>query len=112
MSNITEAQHQSFRKQEHLIVAVELPRVDLNNIKASFEYGALIVRGEKKIEQDIKNHNWYLMECQIAAFDRWVTLHFMPSTNDVDDHFENVILSVRMKKTSYLNKEKQAIPIR
>jgi HSP20 family protein len=96
---------------EHLVATVELPGVEKKDIKVSIEDGALIVTGEKKIEQDIKNHNWHLMERKIGAFHRSITLPFLPKTNEVDAHFENGILTVKMKKASYLDKEKQSITI-
>lgn len=97
---------------EHLIATIELPGVDKNDLKVSIEGGALIISGEKKVEQDIKSHSWHLMERQIGAFHRSVMLPFMPNTNEVDAHFENGILTVRMKKAIETEKEKQAIPIK
>lgn len=96
---------------DHLIATIELPGVDKKDIKVSIENGELVVTGEKKIEQDIKQHNWHLMERQIGAFHRSITLPFIPKTTDIDAHFENGILTVKMKKMSYIEKEKQKISI-
>ena len=96
---------------EDLVATIELPGVNKKDIKVSIEENELVVTGEKKIEQDVKQHNWHLMERQIGVFHRSVTLPFVPKVTNVDAHFENGILTVKMKKMSYEEREKQEIPI-
>ena len=51
-------------------VTMELPGVDENNVDLSLENGSLVVRGEKKTENEQKGDRWYFSERQYGAFAR------------------------------------------
>jgi len=83
---------------QKLTFKVEIPGIDEKDIKVEIENNVLTVRGERKLEKDIKEENFRRMERHYGAFSRSFTL---PSTVDpekIEANYTHGVLAIQMPK--------------
>ena len=69
-----------FEDKEGITLKVELPEVDANDVDIQLEGNALLVRGERKLENADKRQDYHRIERYYGSFSRSFTL---PSTVDL-----------------------------
>ena len=69
-----------FEDQEGITLKVELPEVDANDVDIQLEGNALLLRGERKLENADKRQDYHRIERYYGSFSRSFTL---PSTVDL-----------------------------
>jgi HSP20 family protein len=83
---------------QKLTFKVEAPGIDGKDIKVEVENNVLRVRGERKMEKDVKEENFRRMERHYGAFSRSFTL---PSTVDpekIEANYTQGVLAIGMPK--------------
>lgn len=71
-----------YAKDGDLIVRVELPGIDpREDVSVQVEGGELVVRGERKQREEVKEEAYYRMEASFGSFERRIP---MPEGIDVD----------------------------
>jgi HSP20 family protein len=64
-----------FVRQEDLVIRVELPGIDPGtDVTVSVEEGHLVIRGERKQEEQAKEEAYYRMEAAYGTFERFVAI--------------------------------------
>ena len=63
-----------FIRNEDLVVRVELPGIDPDDLKVTIEQGYLVIRGERKQDQQVKEEAYYRLEASYGTFERYVPL--------------------------------------
>jgi len=99
-------------EESHLRVTAELPGMDKDDIKLSFEEQALTIRGEKRREEESRENGCYRTERSYGMFSRT-----LPLPRDVDPEaaeatFDNGVLSVRLPKIAERAAKSRLIEIR
>ena len=87
-----------YEDDRRLTFKVEVPGIDEKDIKVEIENNVLTVRGERKLENDIKEENFRRMERHYGAFSRSFTL---PSTVDpekIEANYTHGVLAIQMPK--------------
>jgi HSP20 family protein len=84
---------------KHLKVTAELPGMDANDIEVNVQDGALMLRGEKKIENEDKDEGYYRTERSYGSFQRSVPLPSDVDTDHAEANFDKGVLTVRLPKT-------------
>ncbi len=51
-------------------IAIELPGVSEEDVEITVRDGLVVVRGEKKMERELSDDNWYFCERQYGSFSR------------------------------------------
>jgi HSP20 family protein len=97
---------------DHLIATIELPGVEQKDIKLTIDSDILSVTGEKKKQQDIKDHNWHIMERRFGSFHRSITLPYAPKEDEFEAFFLNGVLTILIKKRPDIETHKHEIPIK
>jgi HSP20 family protein len=95
--------------EKQVLVALEVPGIDVKDIDISVSGNALVVRGEKTEEKEDKGKNYYLSERRFGSFQRSIEL---PSNVDADSiaaEYKNGVLRITAKKTGDF--ERKQIPI-
>jgi len=69
-----------FEDKEGITLKVELPEVDANDVDIQLEGNALLLRGERKLENADKRQDYHRIERYYGSFSRSFTL---PSTVDL-----------------------------
>ena len=63
-----------FVRDEDLVVRVELPGVDPVDLKVTIEDGYLVIRGERKQDEEVKEEAYYRLEASFGTFERFIPL--------------------------------------
>jgi HSP20 family protein len=87
-----------YEDNERLTFKVEVPGIDERDIKVEVADNVLTVRGERKLEKDVREENIRRMERHYGAFSRSFTL---PSTVDpekIEASYVHGVLAIQMPK--------------
>ena len=63
-----------FVRDEDLVVRVELPGMTPDDLLVTVEDGALVIRGERKHDEELDEKAYYRMEASYGAFERFIPL--------------------------------------
>ena len=77
---------------------MEVPGIDEKDIKVEIENNVLTVRGERKLEKDIKEENFRRMERHYGAFSRSFTLPTAVDREKVEANYVHGVLAIQMPK--------------
>jgi HSP20 family protein len=92
-------------------VSVELPGIDEKDIEVSLEHGLLTVKGEKKVESEQREKDFYIAERRYGSFRR--SFH-LPDTVDEDKiqaKFDKGVLQVVLPKVAEARRKAKKISI-
>lgn len=87
-----------YETSDALVVEAELPGVDPKDVEVSIDEDMLTIKGERKLEKEIKEENYLRVERAYGKFQRSMRL---PSEVDVDKikaSYENGVLKVNVPK--------------
>ena len=79
-------------------VSAELPGLDKKDIEINIKDNVLTLRGEKRLENETKEENYYRMERSYGAFNRTISLPSEVQTDKTDAKFKNGILTISVPK--------------
>ena len=86
-------------EDEHSItLKLEVPGIEEKDLDIRVENQTLVVRGERKIEKDLKEENFHRIERSYGAFSRSFTLPNTVDTNNVNADYANGVLTVTLAK--------------
>jgi HSP20 family protein len=81
-------------KENRLLVRLDLPGVKKEEISVSVTGEGLTIEGERKVEEEEKENNWYRSERTYGKFIRTVPLPEGVKTPDVKATFVNGVLEI------------------
>ena len=97
-------------KNEFLISA-ELPGMDDKDIDVTLDAGTLTIEGDKKIEKEDKQKEYYSMERSYGSFQRSFQVPESIEQNKIDASFAKGVLTIKLPKFPEAKKEIKKIPI-
>lgn len=98
-----------YETDDSLTIEAELPGLDPKDIDVSIEEGVLTLRGERKLEKEVKEENYYRVERAYGAFQRAVRLPAEVDAEKVKANYDNGVLKVKVPKVEPA--KPQSIPI-
>ena len=98
-------------EKQHIRVTVELPGMTDEDIEVMLRDDALVIRGEKKLEETHEDEGYYRTERSYGAFVRTVPLPVDIEADRVEAAFKKGVLTVRLPKAAGASAAKQ-IPVR
>ncbi len=87
-----------FEKGDDLIIRAEIPGVDKDNVDISVRNNSLILRGERKREEEIKDDNSYRLERSYGKFVRSFSLPRTVDSSRISAKFKNGVLDIVLPK--------------
>jgi HSP20 family protein len=87
-----------YETKESLILNVELPGVTKENLALEVKDNTLTLKGEKKLEKDIKEESYHRMERTYGSFMRAFTLPSTVQQEKVKARFKDGVLEVTIPK--------------
>ena len=87
-----------YEKDEKFVIRIELPGVNSDEIDISLKGDTLIIKGERKISEGIKDEEYHRAELAYGSFSRSITLPVEVDANGIDATYENGILEVAVPK--------------
>jgi HSP20 family protein len=85
--------------EKEVIVKAEMPGMDSKDIDLYVEGDNLIVRGEKKQENEDKDENYHRVERSYGAFHRSIPLPSKCDQSKVKAKYKNGVLTVKLPKS-------------
>jgi HSP20 family protein len=81
-----------------LTFKVEVPGIDEKDVKVEIENDVLTVRGERRLEKDIKEENFHRMERHYGEFSRSFTLPSTVDPDKIDANYAHGVLTIQLAK--------------
>jgi HSP20 family protein len=86
-----------FETENHdLVVRAELPGMSREDIEVSVENSTLILKGEKKLDTQVKEENYRRVERSYGTFHRSFTLPTTVDTSKVSADYKQGVLTVKL----------------
>ncbi|MCX6809955.1 MAG: Hsp20 family protein [Candidatus Berkelbacteria bacterium] len=95
---------------KELIIEADLPGVEEKDIELEVENDKIIIRGERKLKEEIKKENYYHLESSFGSFSRIIGLPNYVNADRADAKMENGILEIKLPKVE--EKKSKKIPIK
>ncbi|HWP34885.1 MAG TPA: Hsp20/alpha crystallin family protein [Thermodesulfobacteriota bacterium] len=84
---------------EHYLMRVEIPGVAPEDVKVEVSDNTLVIRGERRLSDTLKAHDWLRQEGTYGAFYRAMTLPAAVDPDKVQARVQNGVLEVILPKT-------------
>ena len=103
-----------FVRDEDLVVRVELPGVEPEDLKITIEDGYLVIRGERKHDEEVREEAYYRMEASYGPFERFVPLPEGFEEPTIEARYADGVLEVIMPAAAKALKpqEPRVIPVK
>ena len=85
-----------FDKNGELVVKADLPGVKKGDVSVAIENGALVIRGHRDEQNEIKNAEYYRAERVQGEFLRRMALSFEADPKKIDAKFADGVLEVKI----------------
>ncbi|GIV63101.1 MAG: Hsp20/alpha crystallin family protein [Chloroflexota bacterium] len=95
-----------------VIITAELPGLDEKDIEITVSGDSLILRGEKRQEEEEKGEDYYRMERRYGSFQRVIPLPCEVEVDKADATFRKGVLTINLPKTPAAQSARKIIPIK
>ena len=100
-----------YEEKDDVVIKAEIPGLSKEDISVQVTDSTLIIKGEKKREEEVKEDNYYRCERSFGSFTRAVALPCDVKADQVKASFKNGVLEVRMPKTEEAKKKAITVKI-
>ncbi len=87
-----------YETDSEIVAKAELPGVKKEDVEVTVDEGALILKGETKHDEEVKEEDYYRCERSYGAFERTVPLPAEVKAEEVKAKFADGVLEIRMPK--------------
>jgi len=87
-------------KDDKFVVKAELPGVKQEDMEVSVEGDTLMIKGEKKVEKETKEENYYRSERAYGSFYRSIALPSTVNASKIAADYEDGVLEVTLPKAA------------
>lgn len=94
-----------------LEITAELPGIDEKDVELVLADGVLTLKGEKRVEKEAKEKEYYLSERRFGAFTRSMRLPESVDPDKIEASFDKGVLTVVIPKRPEAKAKKRNIPI-
>lgn len=84
--------------EKEIKVKAELPGIEPKDIELTIQNNTLILKGEKKFEEEEKKDNFHRIECRYGSFYRTIPLPAEVDESKVSAKFKNGVLEIKLPK--------------
>lgn len=98
-------------KKEEIIVKAELPGMEKKDIHVSVTGDVLVIRGERKTEQEVKDENYLRCETSYGSFMRTIPLPVSVESDKIKAEYKNGLLELHLPKTREVKEKAKEIAI-
>ena len=81
-----------------ITIKAEIPGMEPKDVDISMENNTLIIKGEKKFEEEEKKENYHRIERSYGAFYRALPLHAKVKEEEIEAKYDKGILSITLPK--------------
>ena len=100
-----------FEDENRLIVRLEVPGMEKEDMNIEVLDDALVVSGEKRFERQATEGRWRVMQCAYGSFRRVVPLPVAVKADEARASYNNGVLRVEIPKTEASKRRAISIPV-
>ena len=93
-------------------ITAELPGLEEKDIEVNIANGGLTIKGEKKVEREEKQKDYYVSERRYGSFERYFGLPDGVDADKIDASFKNGVLKVTLPKTAEAQQPAKKIEVK
>ncbi len=101
-----------FDDDKKLIVRIEVPGLEQENLDLEIRGNYLVVKGEKHIERETTLGQYHITECAYGKFERAIPLSEEVEVDNAQASYKNGVLRVELPKSTRGKRRKVAISAR
>jgi HSP20 family protein len=87
-----------YETADHLTVKVELPGVQKEDVSVEIKDNVLTIKGERKVETEVEDRNYYRRERAYGSFRRTFNLQYPVNPEKIKAKFRDGVLQVEVPK--------------
>ena len=87
-----------YEQDNNIVLKAELPGVDPKDVDIQLENNTLTLRGERKLDSEVKKENYHRVERAYGAFTRSFTLPAVVDQGKIKAEFKDGVLRVTLPK--------------
>lgn len=87
-----------YEADDAIVVKAEVPGIERDQVNVEVKDGILMLRGERKFEQEVKEENYHRIERSYGTFQRSFTLPSSVDPDKVHAKLRNGVLEVTLRK--------------
>jgi HSP20 family protein len=100
-----------YEQDGNLVVKADLPGVKKEDIDIEVDQDALIIKGQRQSENQVRDENYYRVERSTGTFYRRLPLPNNVSPDQIKANFNDGVLEVRLPKPEQEQSQRKKIPI-
>jgi HSP20 family protein len=100
-----------FEDDKRLVVRLEVPGMEKDDLDVQVTDDALIVRGEKRFEHERTEGRWRVLQCAYGSFNRVVPLPAAVRTDEARASYRNGVLKIELPKAVAGRPKAWSIPV-
>jgi HSP20 family protein len=100
-----------FEDEQRVVVRLEVPGMDKNDLDIEVEGDALIVRGEKRFERENSEGRYRVLQCAYGSFRRVVPLPVTVVADKAQASYRNGVLRVELPKAEQVKPRKLTVKV-
>ena len=93
-------------------VTAELPGMEEKDVEVTLSNEMLTIKGEKKVEREEKEKNYYRVERSYGSFKRSIPVRAEADEANIAANFKNGVLKITMPKTAKAQAQERKIEIK
>jgi HSP20 family protein len=93
-------------------ISAELPGLDAKGVEVCVSGDRLILKGEKRQQQEERNKNYYLSERSYGSFERSFELPVSVDRDKIAADFSRGVLTITIPKTAEVQKQQKKVEIK
>lgn len=87
-----------YETEELIILKAELPGIDMESVDIEVKDSTITLRGERKLEKNLKEENYHRMERFYGTFQRVFNLPYIIDRNDIKASLKDGVLKITVPK--------------
>lgn len=96
---------------DEIIVTAEVPGLSEKDFEVELQGQRLIIRGEKKVQQEKKDRSYYYSECQYGSFSRVIPLPCEVVAEKASAKYKNGVVEIHLPKSESAKSRRVQIKI-
>ncbi len=101
-----------YEQDGYLVVKADVPGAKKEDVRVELDDGDLVIQGETRTENEVKEDQYYRMERRLGRFYRRVPLPFEVKAEDVQATMNDGVLEVRIPKPTEAKSPGTPIPVK
>ena len=98
-----------YQTASDIVIKAPIAGVEPNNIDIAITDDVVTVKGERLVESDIKQEDYYCQECYYGVFSRSIILPVAVATDEAEATFVNGVLTITIPKAEKARTKKLEI---